>query len=103
MFFREKRSKNSKTSTLQLVDTTRTSKGPRQRVVVSLGSQFKLPKEQRQTVARLVQERLLGQESLLEAEASLLVYVDRVVKKIQTEGKWNSCRRVVEMRVQKTS
>jgi len=103
MFFREKRSKNSKTSTLQLVDTTRTGKGPRQRVVLSLGSQFKLPKEHRHTVARLVQERLLGQQSMLEAEAPLLVYVDLVVKKIQTEGKWNSSRRVVEKTVRKST
>lgn len=102
MFFREKRSKNSKTATLQLVDMIRTSKGPRQRVVVSLGSQFKLPKEHRQTVARLVQERLLGQESLLKSETSLLVYVDKVVKKIQTEGKWNSSRRAVEKTMRKS-
>jgi transposase len=103
MFFREKRSKNSKTATLQLVDMIRTRKGPRQRVVVSLGSQFKLPKEHRQTVARLVHERLLGQESLLKCEASLLVYVDKVVKKIQTEGKWNSSRRAVEKTVRKSA
>jgi transposase len=99
MFFREKKSKTSKTSILQLVDTVRTGKGPRQRVVVSLGSQFRLPKEQRHTVARLVQERLLGQQSLLATEASLLVYVDNVIKKIQTEGKWNSSRTVVEKTV----
>ncbi len=103
MFFREKKSKHSKTSILQLVDTIRTGKGPRQRVVVSLGSQFKLPKEHRQAVARLVQERLLGQQSILEAEASLLVYVDKVVKKIQTEGRWNSSRAVVEKIVQKSA
>jgi transposase len=99
MFFREKTSKTSKTSILQLVDTVRTVKGPRQRVMVSLGSQFKLPKHDRQRVAQLVQERLLGQQSLLETDAALLVYVDKVVKKIQTEGKWNSSRAVVEKTV----
>jgi transposase len=96
MFFREKKSKSSKTPVLQLVDTVRTVKGPRQRVMVSLGSQFKIPKEDRQNVARLVQERLLGQQSMLETDASLVMYVDKVVKKIQTEGKWNSSRAVVE-------
>jgi transposase len=102
MFFREKKSKTSKTSILQLVDTVRTVKGPRQRVVVSLGSQFKLPKQQRQSAAKLVQERLLGQQTMLETDASLLVYVDKVVKKIQTEGKWNSSRDVVERTVAKS-
>lgn len=102
MFFREKKSKTAKTSILQLVDTVRTVKGPRQRVVVSLGSQFKLPKQERQKVAQLVQERLLGQQSILKTDASLLVYVDKVVKKIQTEGKWNSSRTVVERTVRKS-
>jgi len=96
MFFREKPSKNGKTSILQLVDTVRTVKGPRQRIVVSLGSQFKIPKQDRQKVARLVQERLLGQQSMLKTETSVLVAVDKVVKKIQTEGKWNSSRAIVE-------
>jgi len=100
MFFREKTSKNSKSSTLQLVDTVRTNKGPRQRVVVSLGSQFTLPKAHRRNVARLVEERLLGQQSLLAAEVSLLVYVDKVVKKIQTEGKWNSSRTLLKKNLQ---
>jgi transposase len=99
MFFREKKSNTSKTPVLQLVDTVRTVKGPRQRVVVSLGSQFNLPKKDRQNVARLVQERLLGQQSLLETDTSLVLYVDKVVKKIQTEGKWNSSRAVVEKTV----
>ena len=103
MFFREKISKTSKTSILQLVDTVRTVKGPRQRVVVSLGSQFKLPKHDRQKVAQLVQERLLGQQSMLTTEPALLAYADKVVKKIQTEGKWNSSRTVVEKTLRKSS
>lgn len=96
MFFREKTSKKSKSSILQLVDTVRTNNGPRQRVVVSLGTYVNIPKEHRQQVARLVQERLLGQQKLFETEASLLVYVDKVVRKIQTEGRWNSARDLVE-------
>jgi transposase len=92
MFFREKRSKNSKLPILQLVENIHTIHGTRQRVVVSLGSYLKIPKEDRRTVARLVKERLLGQHSLLEAEAELMVYVDKVVKKIQTEGKWHAVK-----------
>jgi hypothetical protein len=82
MFFREKRSKHSKLPILQLVENIHTSHGTRQRVVVSLGTYLKIPKEHRRAVARLVKERLLGQQSLLETEVSLMVYVDNVVKKI---------------------
>jgi transposase len=96
MFFREKRSKHSKLPILQLVENMHTSHGTRQRVVVSLGTYLKIPKEHRRPVARLVKERLLGQQSLLEAEASLMVYVDKVVKKIQTEGKWHSARALID-------
>ncbi len=103
MFFREKPSKNSKSSILQLVDTVRTSNGPRQRVVVSLGTYLKIPKEDRQQVARLVKERLLGQQSLFETETSVLIYVDKVVRKIQTEGKWNSSRALVEKTIRKSA
>jgi transposase len=96
MFFREKRSTHSTLPILQLVENMHTSHGTRQRVVVSLGTYLKIPKEHRRAVARLVKERLLGQQSLLEAEASLMVYVDKVVKKIQTEGKWHSARSLIK-------
>jgi hypothetical protein len=45
MFFRKTFSKKSKTPVLQLVENVRTDKGPRQRIVVSLGTQFSIPKE----------------------------------------------------------
>jgi hypothetical protein len=38
MFFRETTSKNSKSPVLQLVENKRAPKGPRQRIVVSLGT-----------------------------------------------------------------
>ncbi len=38
MFFREAKSKNSKSPILQLVENIRTEKGSRQRLVVSLGT-----------------------------------------------------------------
>ena len=96
MFFREKRSNHSKLPILQLVENIHTGHGTRQRVVVSLGTYLKIPQDHRRAVARLVKERLLGQHSLLEAEASLMVYVDKVVKKIQTEGKWHSARSLIK-------
>ena len=95
MFFREAISKNSKSPVLQLVENIRTEKGPRQRLVVSLGTYLKIPKEKRREVARIVKERLFGQQSLFEYDSQLIAYADKIVKKIQTEGKWNSVREQV--------
>lgn len=92
MFFKETYSRNSKTPVLQLVENIRTAKGPRQRVVVSLGTYFKIAKSIRSDVARIVKERLLGQLPLFAQEPNLIAYADKIVKKIQTEGKWNSAR-----------
>ncbi len=80
---------------MQLVENIRTDKGPRQRIVVSLGTYFKIPKEKRREVARIVKERLFGQQSLFEYDSQLIAYADKIVKKIQTEGKWNSVREQV--------
>lgn len=95
MFFREAISKNSKSPVLQLVENIRTEKGPRQRLVVSLGTYLKIPKEKRREVARIVKERLFGQQSLFEYDSQLISYADKIVKKIQTEGKWDSVREQV--------
>jgi len=92
MFFREAISKNSKSPVLQLVENIRTDNGPRQRLIVSLGTYFKIPKEKQSEVARIVKERLSGQQSLFEYDSQTFAYADKVVKKIQTEGKWNSAR-----------
>lgn len=99
MFFRDNRSKNSKLPVLQLVENVRTDRGPRQRVVVSLGTRFKIPKSQRSAVARIIKERLCGQKSMFSNDPQLVQYADYVVKKIQTEGKWDSARqRVAEFK-----
>jgi transposase len=95
MFFREAISKNSKSPVLQLVENIRTEKGPRQRLIVSLGTYLKIPKEKRREVARIVKERLFGQQSLFEYDSQLIAYADKIVKKIQTEGKWDSVREQV--------
>jgi len=90
VFFREKRSPNSKVFILQLVENVRTEKGPRQRVIVSLGSQLDIPKPDRRVVADLVQEQLHGQSNLFGADPRLISYADKIVKKIQTKGRWES-------------
>ena len=95
MFFKESTSKNSKSPVLQLVENIRTEKGPRQRLVVSLGTYLKIPKEKRSEVARVVKERLSGQQSLFEYDSQIFIYADKVVKKIQTEGKWIAAREQV--------
>jgi len=92
MFFKETYSRNFKAPVLQLVENIRTAKGPRQRVVVSLGTYFKIAKSIRSDVARIVKERLLGQLPLFAQEPNLIAYAAKIVKKIQTEGKWNSAR-----------
>ena len=56
MFFREKRLKGSKHPVLQLIQNQRTPKGPRQRVVASLGTRMDIPKNLRSTVAQLVED-----------------------------------------------
>ena len=38
---------------------------------------------------------MLGQASLFDYDPRLIVYADKVVKKIQIEGKWNSSREQV--------
>lgn len=84
MFFRETTSKNSKLPILKLVENIRTEKGPRQKIIVSLGAYFNLPKENRKEVARIVEERLLGQNNLFGHGPHLVSYADKIVKKIQT-------------------
>ena len=92
MFFKDTYSKNSKLPVLQLLESVRTERGPRSRLIVSLGTKFIIPKTDRKEVARIVRERLSGQASLLVNDSKLLQYADYVVKKIKTEGKWDSAR-----------
>jgi hypothetical protein len=98
MFFREAHSKTSKNPILQLLQNYRTPKGPRQRIVVSLGTKMDVPKDLRPAVARQVEDRLKGhgQANLVDDDPRLSGYVDRIVKKIQTDGKWRSERKQVK-------
>ena len=97
MFFRETYSKNSKSPVFQLVENIRTDKGPRQRLVVSLGTNFKIHKKDRKPVAKMVQNCLRGQQTSLFGDDPIHVaYTDKIIKKIQTEGKWESKREQVQ-------
>ena len=87
MFFKETETDRGKTPVLQLIESVRTSKGPRQKVIVSLGTDLKIPKRLRKQVAHCVKELLLGQLVLFE-NSQVSIYADQIVKKIQTEGKW---------------
>lgn len=98
MFFRETHSRTSKKPIIQLIQNMRTPKGPRQRIVVSMGTKTPIPKKMRSNIAKLVEERLIGQKSLFasEEDPKITNYVDRIVKKIQTDGKWRSERKQVK-------
>jgi hypothetical protein len=69
MFFRTKKSKHSANPTLQLVENYRAGDRIRQRVIVSLGTNFHIPKELRKYVARCVEQKLLGQTNLMMSTA----------------------------------
>ena len=94
MFIRVKTSKNSKKPLLQIVENYRVGNKVSQRVVVSLGTNLMIPKEIRKQVSRAVRERLLGQTTFID-DPQINGIVDRIIKKIQTDGKWDSTRKQV--------
>jgi hypothetical protein len=69
MYIREVITKNKKTNkpyvNHRLVESVQTEKGPRQRVIMNLGSLI-LPKEDWPKLARILEARLAGQSSLFE-------------------------------------
>ena len=64
MFIREYKTKNKKTDkiykTHKLVESIRTEKGPRQRIVMGLGT-LTLPKKQWKKLAAVIETKLTGQ------------------------------------------
>lgn len=87
MFFKETKTKKGNKPVLQLIESVRTKNGPRQKIIVSLGTDLKIPKSLRKQVAHSVKELLLGQLVLFKND-KISLYADQIVKKIQTEGKW---------------
>lgn len=97
VFFREKKSKKSKNTTLQLVENNRVGEKIRQRIVVSLGVGFDVAPELRRKVAAAVEQKLLGQQILFD-DVQISQLSDRIVKKIQTEGRWASITKTMATR-----
>jgi hypothetical protein len=73
MFIREYVTNNKKTGTRyvthRLVESIKTGKGPRQRIIMRLGT-LTLPKSEWRSLAALLESRLAGQISLLEDETA---------------------------------
>jgi len=82
MFFRETFNKNSKYPVLQLIESKRIEGQPRQKIVVSLGSDYPIPKELRKEVARIVTEKLRGQKYIFSSD-EVEKHAENVVLKIQ--------------------
>ena len=82
MFFRETINKNSKRSVLQLIESKRVDGKPRQKIVVSLGSDYPIPKELRKEVARIITEKLRGQKYIFSSD-EVEKHADNIVLKIQ--------------------
>jgi hypothetical protein len=94
LFIRETLTKNKKTKTQyithKLVESHRTEKGIRQRVIMSLGT-LSLPKKRWRELATLIETRINGQQSFLEEDKEISSIADEVlqhnkfVKKLRQE------------------
>ncbi|MCP4049489.1 MAG: IS1634 family transposase [bacterium] len=93
MFFREKYSNTSKNPIIQLVENYRIGAKVKQRIIVSLGSEVVIPKKFRKKVAKSIEEKLLGIQSVWE-DSEITKMSEPIVRKIQSEGKWSSLRNV---------
>ncbi len=82
MFFRVTENKNSKYPVLQLIESKRIDGKPRQRMVVSLGSEYPIPQELRKEVARIVTEKLRGQKYIFSND-EVEKHAENIVLKIQ--------------------
>ncbi len=83
MFIRQTSTQHKKSNTTytkhQLVESYRTGKGPRQRVIMELGT-LTLPKSQWRTLAAVLEARLAGQDSLLAEEPAIAEAADAAMK-----------------------
>ena len=87
MFFRTKKSPSGQT--LQLTESYRNEQGQcRQRVVTSLGS-VAIDKKDQPFIAKAVEARLYNQPQLFEHEypEAIRLWIDRIVKKVDREGR----------------
>ena len=90
MFIRKttkKDSKNGKSySSYYLVESIRTDRGPRQRVLLYLGSEIDLPEAEHNLLAQRIEEIILGQQHLIpyseEVESLAQKYASRVIRQL---------------------
>ncbi len=97
MFFRTKKSPSGQT--LQLTEAYRNEQGLcRQRVVTSLGS-VGIDKEDQILIAKAVEARLYNQPQLFEHEypEPIRQWIDRIVKKVDREGRWRKQIQIQEV------
>lgn len=83
MFIRQTSTKLKKSNTTyikhQLVESFRTDKGPRQRVIMELGT-LTLPKSEWRRLSAVLEARLAGQESLLAEDSAIAEAADAAMK-----------------------
>lgn len=82
MFIREYKTFNKKTqttySTHRLVESYRTKKGARQRIILHLGT-LTLPKSQWRNLAIVLESRLAGKETMIEPDSELYKIADNAI------------------------
>lgn len=94
MYFIEKYSPRSKNPILQLVENKYDKGHRRQELIVSLGTNMQIDKSIRKPLARVVKQKLMGQIPLW-VDDNTKIIADNIIKKIQTDGKWDSVREQV--------
>lgn len=82
MYFVKKRNKNSKQITLQLIQSKRVNGKPKQKIVVSLGSNFELPDEIKKDVAQAVTDKLKGQKTFFKSQ-KVEDIAEKIIRRIQ--------------------
>ena len=89
MFIRKVDHQNKKNRhkyfTYKLVDSIRTERGPRQRVILNLGVDFNLPKEQWKDLANCIEEIITGQKPLIDYPKEISSLARRYAKRIIRE------------------
>ncbi|MBF0543041.1 MAG: hypothetical protein HQM08_01340 [Candidatus Riflebacteria bacterium] len=85
MYIRETLTRNKKTGTtykiFRLVEAIRTHSGPRQRVILNLGT-LDLSKVQRKILARILEARISGQKSLFEENTALVKIAEEALQNL---------------------
>lgn len=90
MFIRKTTKKDSKSgksySTYYLVESTRTDKGPRQKVLLYLGAEIKLPEAEFKLLAQCIEEKIAGQQPLIPypemVERLAQTYASQVIRQL---------------------